>query len=110
MRKPRKVIIEANVAWRATRSPWSNRWVGVCEAMNLTTEAESLDELHSVIDATFHLFLADLLRDKELNAYLRERGWHAVNLPADHHDDVEFEVPWELIVAERTRDSARHAH
>jgi hypothetical protein len=110
MRKPRRVIIEANIAWRATRSSWSNRWVGVCEAMNLTTEAESLDELHSVINATFHLFLTDLLRDKELKEYLREHGWHALNLPSDHQEDVEFEVPWELIVAERTRESARRTH
>jgi hypothetical protein len=109
MRKPRKVIIDADIAWRATRSPWSNRWVGVCEAMNLTTEAESLDELHRVIDETFHLFLSDLLRDQELKTYLREHGWRAANLP-DHHEDVEFEVPWELIVAERTRDSARRPH
>lgn len=100
----------AQIQWRAHRSATSKRWIGVCEAMNLVTEADTLDELHSLIDETLQLLLTDLLRDNELDQFLREHGWKAVNLPAKAiPNDVEFNVPWEL-VAESARDSERRAH
>ena len=102
--------LEANVPWHARRSSSSERWVGVCDAMNVSTEAESLDELHSVIDETMQLLLVDLLQDNELEQFLRDRGWRASNMPeAGSAEDVEFEVPWEVIV-EGARGLQRQAH
>lgn len=101
-----RVVIEAKgtVPWRAFRSDTSRRWVAICDAMNLTTEADTLDELHSLISESVHLLLADLLRDNELEAFLQERGWHALNLPTNPSQNVQFDVPLELIVAaERTK-------
>jgi hypothetical protein len=79
--------------------------------MNLVTEADSLDELHSVIDEAMQLLLVDLLRDNELEPFLREHGWQAHHLPGKGSElkDVQFSVPWKL-VAEGTRDTARAAH
>jgi hypothetical protein len=106
----RTVHIEANIAWRASYNPSTKRWLGVCPEVNLTMEADSLDELYSLIEESMDLLMIDLLEDDELDAYLRERGWTATGgLPArGEAADVDFEVPWQLI-AERARDPERRA-
>ena len=104
------VTLQAQIQWHAKPSDTSKRWIGICEPMNLAMEADSLDELHSVINETLNLVLTDLLRENELETYLRERGWRAVNMPANPKQDVDFEVPWELIVAGGRRDSERRAY
>jgi hypothetical protein len=96
MASVKTVRIHANIPWHAKRSDSSNRWIGVCEALNLSMEAETLDELHSVIPEAIHLLMMDLLEDEELAEYLREKGWQADNLPSDK-TDVTFDVPWHLI-------------
>ncbi len=101
---------KAEIQWLAQRSG-SGRWIGVCEAMNLSTEAESLDELHSVINETIQLVLLDLLRDNELDKFLKDHGWRTTHMPMNKIDqaDIEFNVPWQLI-AKGNRDSQRRSH
>lgn len=93
------VTIQANIPWHAVPSSTSKRWIGVCQPMNLTIEADSLDELHSIIGETMQLTLLDLLQDDELDGFLRTHGWAASNLPQGRRtgEDVAFNVPWELI-------------
>jgi hypothetical protein len=98
------VKIQANIPWHAKRSTTSNRWIGVCDVLNLSMEADTLDELHSVIPEAIHLLLEDLLADNELAQYLRDKGWEADPIPSDR--DVAFDVPWHLI-AEGARDPER---
>ena len=57
-----------------------------------------------------HLLMIDLYEDNEIDQYLRERGWQALNLPARPDGNVEFNVPFELIAEEARRDTARRAH
>lgn len=102
------IEVATKIEWLA-RQTVSGRWVGVCESLNLATEADSLDELHSVINESIQLLMVDLLEDDELSSYLHARGWHASNLPAVHDGDVEFDVPWHLI-AEGRLDTERRAH
>lgn len=110
MSSPVTVRLQSQLQWHATKSPSSGRWIGVCHAMNLSVEADSLDELHNLIHETLQLVFLDLLEDNELDQFLRERGWRAANLPTQHVGrDVEFDVPWELI-AEGARDPERHAY
>ena len=79
--------------------------------MNLVVEAESLDELYSVIDEAIQLMLVDLLRDNELEQFLREHGWHARNVPLRvKPENVKFDVPWELIAEGAKNDSERRPH
>ena len=102
--------LQSQLQWHARKSPSSGRWIGVCDSMNLSMEADSLDELHSLIHETLQLMFTDLLEDNELDQFLSERGWQAANLPIQHVGPaVEFDVPWELI-AEGARDPARRAH
>jgi len=99
----------ALLEWHARPSTCSRRWIGVCEAMNLSMEADSLDELYSLVPETMHLLFADLLEEGELPQYLADRGWTAVNLPARAHGDLQFNVPWQLVAAGDTRDPERRA-
>ena len=102
---------QAQLQWRAQRSIVSRRWIGVCEPMHLVMEADSLDELHSVIDEAMQLMLVDLLRDNELDTFLREHGWRAQDIPIQTRpEDVEFSVPWQLIAEGTRRDSERRPH
>lgn len=109
MAEAQKVIIHTNVEWRARRGATGKRWIGVCEALNLSMEADTLDELHGLIPETIHLLMTDLLEDNELDRYLRDKGWQAVGIPTQPEGDIEFEVPWYL-VAEGARDPQRRAH
>jgi hypothetical protein len=103
------ITVTSRVPWRAHYSPSSHRWIGICDPMNLTMEADSLDELHSVINEAIQLMFRDLLEDKELDAYLTGMGWTAGPLPLNQPPEViEFDLPWELI-AEGARDLARRA-
>lgn len=110
MSNPVIVRLQSQLQWRATKIPASGRWIGICDAMSLSMEADSLDELHSLINETLQLVFIDLLEDNELDQFLQERGWQAVNLPTQHDGgDIEFDVPWELI-AEGARDPERRAN
>jgi hypothetical protein len=104
------VFINATLAWRAKQSTTSRRWIGICDALNLAMEADSLDELHGLIPESIHLLMIDLLQDNELDAFLRARGWQASNLPDPTEDDVQFEVPWELIAEGVRGGGERRAH
>lgn len=79
--------------------------------MNLVMEADSLDELHSVIDEAMQLMLVDLLRDNELEQFLREHGWRAQNIPPQAKpEEVQFRVPWQLIAEGTRNDPERRTH
>ena len=79
--------------------------------MNLVMEADSLDELHSVIDEAMQLMLVDLLRDNELDQFLREHGWRAQGIPQQvKPEEIQFSVPWQLIAEGTRRDSERRTH
>jgi hypothetical protein len=101
------IKIQANVIWRAKQSSTSKRWIGVCEMMNLALEADSVDELRSVINEAMHLLFVDLVVDDELTEFLHARGWSMIGgVPEKAQvENVAFDVPWELLVAGNARDS-----
>ena len=104
------IELNGNLQWLASQSASSRRWIGVCAPLNLALEAESLDELHSVINETTHALMHDLLSDNELDTFLRERGWTANNIPAGANaENVCFSVPWQL-VAEGSHGSERRTN
>lgn len=110
MHTVRNVTIEANVVWRSFKSASSSRHIAVCDELNLCLEGESEEELRSLIPEAMHLLMIDLLQDQEIDQYLKEKGWHAQNLPERANGDVQFNVPFELIAEESRLDSARRAH
>lgn len=103
------VNVGAAIQWFAHYSPSSGQWIGICDALGLTLEAGSLDELHSVIEEGIQLMMRDLLEDNELESFLRDMGWSMGAIPGNRPaQSVEFDIPWQL-VAERARDFARSA-
>lgn len=108
-----QVQAQANVQWRA-HCTHSRVWIGVCDPMNLSVQASSLDELHSVINETMNLLFLDLLVDNELDRFLKDHGWKVARIPqkvAGSEEDIKFDVPWELIADGQGRacDSERRA-
>lgn len=106
-----QISAQAKIQWQARQSTTSSRWIGECQPMNLVMEAEDLNELYSLIDEAMQLMLMDLLRDNELDQFLREHGWRAHGIPAQlGPEEVEFSVPWEVIAEGARRDSEHRTH
>ena len=101
------VTIQANVQWVVFQSSTSKRTIGVCDMLNLCLEADSEEELRSLIPEAMNLLMIDLLGDNELQIFLQEKGWRALNLPARPDSDVQFDVPFELICAGERSDPER---
>jgi hypothetical protein len=94
-----RVEVKGQVPWIVTQGSSSKNWIAVCDPMNLALEANSLDELYSVINEGVHLLFLDLVRDNELNEYLSERGWQAHGMPQGPvNEDINFQVPWHMLV------------
>jgi predicted RNase H-like HicB family nuclease len=103
------ITVNANLEWRAQRGDDAG-WVAFCDALGLATEAETLDELHSLIPEAIHLLLIDLFEDNELDAFLKTRGWQTTQVQAASNDDYPVRVPpWQLSVA-GGNGSARAPH
>jgi len=105
------VKVQANLVWRAERGSHSDRWIAFCDPLGISTEADTLDELHSVIPEAIHILMLDLFEDNEFDAFLRERGWTATRAEQPTQDgEATFHVPWELLVQHGSHDTARKSH
>jgi hypothetical protein len=104
------VRIEANVGWNVFQSPTSKRWLAVCDDLNICLEGDSETELRSLIPEALHLLMSDLLGDTELDAFLREKGWYAHNLPVSPVGEIKFDVPWHVVAEGARRDPERRSH
>lgn len=106
------INIKANVQWHVRQSATSKVIIAECDPLNLVVEADSTEQLAGVIAESTHLLMLDLLLDNELEQFLRERGWQAHGIPAKVKADeqVLFNLPWQLVAANSTRDSARRAN
>lgn len=104
------VKIEANVGWKVFQSESSKHWIAVCDELNICLEGDSETELRSLIPEALHLLMIDLLGDKELDQFLREKGWSASTIPVRPEAEIKFDVPWHIIAEGARRDSQRRAH
>lgn len=104
------IEVESALQWTAVHTR-SGVWVAECEALGLTMEGDSLDDLHGVIGEACGALFADLFEDDELDEFLESHGWRADNLadvPAGQ--EVEFEVPWYLVAPGGPHGTARRPH
>jgi hypothetical protein len=86
------IRVQANVPWQV--SPTSNAWIGTCEPLKLTVEADTWGELMETIAETLDAVLSDLMTSNELPLFLQTHGWALVTpLPAKR-EDVKFDVPF----------------
>jgi len=71
------VHIEGQLSWDCAQSRESGKWIGVCEALRLTVQADSYRELDAAIEDGLQLLFADLVRAGDLSDFLKEHGWRA---------------------------------
>ena len=107
------IEVQSTLEWTAVRSNSCGKWIAECEPLDLVIEGDTLEELYSVIGEASSVLFTDLFADNELEDFLRDRGWHAVNLPSGsiaESEDLEFSVPWNLVAEGGYRGSERHTH
>jgi Domain of unknown function (DUF1902) len=103
-----QIQLEAKVQWNAIQGAGKGIWIGVCDALNLSVEADSLDELHNLIPESIQLLMMDLVMDNEFDQYLLDRGWQAKGVARpDELEETEFRVPWHLLVPEGRNGTER---
>ena len=76
--------IDAQIPWQIDRAE-GERWVGICDPLDLTVESETWAELMEDIALTLDAMLRDLLANDELDRFLLDRGWTA-NGPTSDRD------------------------
>lgn len=103
------VKIEASIPWMVSRRAPDRRWIGVCDVLNLAMEADSLDELHSVVGEAIDLLFRDSLEDNELQRFFGERGWKSPDVPSRAPNGISFQVPIELLI-KSMHDPEQRAH
>ena len=86
------IRVQANVPWRVGHV--KNAWIGVCEPLKLTVEADTYGELMESISETLDAVLADLMKSKELPQFLQTHGWTLVTPLPTKPSDVRFDVPF----------------
>jgi hypothetical protein len=105
MRQVIRVQVNGQIQWEVVKTA-AGRWVGVCRPLALTMEGATLDELYANINDSVQLLMTDLMESGELDAFLKSRGWRLASQAERQQGDVEFDVPFELLVR-AGRDSAR---
>lgn len=103
------VEVNAQLQWVFYRDEPSRRWIGVCDALKLTVEGETHADLRENIEDTLDLLMLNLLQENELDRFLTQHGWSLEKRPPFDSQDVQFDVPFELIARQANR-SARSIH
>ena len=87
-------IIDANLPWKCFTGK-GGHWIGVCDPLKLTVQAETWAELMEDIGHTLDAMLKDLLKSNEFEAFLRDHGWSAIGqIPAHPSKEIRFDVPF----------------
>jgi len=103
-----RIEMGAQLLWEASKTE-SGNWIAVNDAVGLTMQSDSLDELHSMIEEATQLLFEDLFEDGELDAFLRSKGWNKISMPSDSDGGIRFDVPYELLV-KHASDPSRPVH
>lgn len=103
------VTVNANVSWTVTQDAETRRFVAVCDPLQITIEGDTYRELLENVSDSLHLLLITSLKEGNLEAFLRERGW---SIQGERHadEDVFFDVPVELVRQRALNDSTRRVH
>lgn len=88
------IRVDAELNWQCVRAT-GGHWVGVCDPLRLTVQADTWAELMEDIGHTLDAMLRDLLSSNELDKFLRDHGWHVIGpIPAHPSMDIRFDVPF----------------
>ena len=95
------IRVETPLIWRVEPAEEPDKqgrdgWVAFCDALDICTAGDSLDELHAMILETMDLLVQDLLEDGEVEHYLRLKN---VEYSKDDSLTPAVHVPWQLVAA-----------
>ena len=88
-----RIDLKANLQWAVLQGKGGN-WIGVCDPLGLTVQAETWAELMEDIGHTLDALLKDLLSTNELDRFLRDHGWTTLTAIPNRPEDVRFDVPF----------------
>jgi predicted RNase H-like HicB family nuclease len=84
--------MEGNLSYRV----WQNGrglWIGVCDALQITTQADTWPEMVDAIQEDLDMIFQDLVDDGELEQFLADRGWFA---SGPYDEGTKLDVPFGL--------------
>ena len=106
------VQIEAKLEWSVRQDQKSGELIAVCNAINLVMTGSDREDLDANIRDTLQSFFRTLVRFGEMEKFLVQHGWKSSKMPSPTDvrvDDIDFQVPFELIAA-RAGDGQPRAH
>jgi hypothetical protein len=104
------IRINGQVPWRCF-STASGNWVGICDPLKLTLQAETWSELMEEMGITLDAFLKELFATNDFDRFMRENGWNVIG-PIPRREEVEhlrFDLPFVPVVA-GSYDTSRGVH
>jgi hypothetical protein len=90
------VQVQGNIQWKVARSR-DGHWLGICDPLRLTLQAETYAELMEDIGLALDAMLRDLLESSDLERFLRDQGWTLTGTIPARQDEVRFDVPFFLL-------------
>jgi cystathionine beta-lyase/cystathionine gamma-synthase len=69
------ISIQTQISWIFSQTN-ENTMMGVCDALGITLEANSVNDLYIVIDETLDVLFRDLFKEGKLYEYLNKLGWN----------------------------------
>lgn len=97
--------INARVDWVCIHDTSCGKWVGICNDLSLTVQADDQRELHSIIWESMDYLLKSLVEEKNLDSFLREHGWAARSYP-ECDSDILSRIPVNIRVEEEHEQHA----
>ncbi len=70
------VQVKGNVNWMCTHDAACDKWVGVCDDLNLTVQADTQRDLHKEIWEAMDTLFNMLVEENELENFLSKHGWN----------------------------------
>ena len=100
----------AQIPWAIQRTS-NGFWVGVCDALNITVQSGTWQELMEDIGTAIDMLLADLVETGNFERFLHDKGW-SIELSRDSYESIEpqnlkFDVPFIPTLAGADNDRAK---
>lgn len=86
------IHIDASVGWLVTKTDGGYH-VAYCQALAMVTQGETWSELTENISDALDLLFMSLLKEGDIGAFFREKGWIE---PAGIEDGARIDLPFTL--------------
>jgi len=90
------IHVEGNVPWRWRKGSGGN-YVAICDALRITLQARSYQELMDDIADSLDALLKDLLESNEFDQFMHDQGWRLLAPIPARPKDVKFDVPFSIV-------------